>query len=380
MKAVVAIDSFKGSLSSWEAAQAAKEGIKEVYKNAHVDVFSIADGGEGTLEAIMKSLGAKTKEIYVTGPLGQKICAEYGISDNGVAIIEMSKAAGLTLVPKESRNPLYTTTRGVGEMIADAIQNGCRKFVVGIGGSATNDGGVGMLKALGFEFFDKDGKEIPDGGAGLETLAFISKENALPKLCECEFEIACDVTNPLCGSNGCSAVFARQKGADDESIAKMDGWLASFAKLSKEFINRDADDKIPGSGAAGGLGFAFVTYLGAVLKSGIDLVLEKSGIEDYIKNADIIVTGEGRIDSQTVMGKAPAGVAHLAKKYNKTVIAFCGSAAPDAHLCNKSGIDGVFPVVRAPISLDEAMEKTVAYNNLKQTAIQVFNLIKSIKG
>ena len=380
MKAVIAIDSFKGSLSSLDSAQAVKEGIKEVFPDAAVAIFSVADGGEGTLEAIAESLDAKTKTVSVTGPLGDKICAGYGIvPDKGIAVIEMSKASGLTLVPAERRDPLFTTTRGVGEMIADAINDGCRKFVVGIGGSATNDGGVGMLKALGFGFFDKNGSEIADGAKGLENLSFISKEAVLPKLCECEFEIACDVTNPLCGVSGCSAVFARQKGADDKSITQMDGWLKEYARISKT-IYPDADPDIPGSGAAGGMGFAFVAYLGAVLKSGIDLVLEKSGIENEIRDADIVVTGEGRIDSQTVMGKAPEGVARLAKKYGKPVIAFCGSASKDAHICNKHGIDGVFPIIRTPITLDEAMERNTAYENVMVTSRQVFNLIKTLNG
>ncbi len=379
MKIVLAIDSFKGSLSSLDAARAAQEGIKEAIPDAVTECFSVADGGEGTSEALAQSFGADKETVCVTGPLGEKVFADYCFDKKtSTAIMEMSKAAGLPLVPMEKRNPLKTTTYGVGEMIADALSKGCRNFIVGIGGSATNDGGVGMLKALGFEFFDSDGNQIDKCAQGLEKLSKISCQNALPALSECHFEIACDVTNPLCGENGCSAVFAPQKGADPDTVLKMDAWLANYARLSKT-VCPNADPELSGTGAAGGMGFAFVTYLGAELKKGIELVIEKTGIETAIENCDIVVTGEGRIDAQTAMGKAPAGIAKTAKKHGKPVVAFCGTASDDSDLCNLFGIDGIFPVLRKPCLLSEAMAHDVAYNNMKNTAKQVFSLINAIK-
>ncbi len=380
MKVVLAIDSFKGSLSSLDAVHAAKEGIKEAIPSAKVECFAVADGGEGTSSALAQSFGAKKQNVSVTGPLGEKLDAEYYFDDKtSTAIMEMSKAAGLPLVPENKRNPLFTTTYGVGEMIADAMARGCRNFIVGIGGSATNDGGVGMLRALGFEFFDADGNYIENCGKGLEKLSRISCENAIPGLSECHFEIACDVTNPLCGDAGCSAVFAPQKGADEKTVKLMDAWLANYAILSKEVFPH-ADGELSGTGAAGGMGYAFVTYLGGELKKGIDLVIEKTGIEKAISDCDIVVTGEGRIDAQTAMGKAPSGIAKIAKKYGKTVVAFCGSASADSDICNAHGIDCVFPILRAPCTLSEAIDIDHAYNNLRDTAKQVFSLINTIKN
>ncbi len=380
MKVVLAIDSFKGSLSSLDAARAAKEGIMAAIPTAETKCFAVADGGEGTSCALAQSLDAKKQNVSVTGPLGEKIDADYYFDKKtSTAIMEMSKAAGLPLVPEDKRNPLFTTTYGVGEMIADAIAKGCRNFIVGIGGSATNDGGVGMLRALGFDFFDANGNYIENCGRGLEKLSRISCENAMPALSECRFEIACDVTNPLCGDVGCSAVFAPQKGADEKIVKLMDDWLANFAKLSKE-VFPDADSELPGTGAAGGMGFAFVTYLGGELKKGIDLVIEKTGIEKAISDCDIVVTGEGRIDAQTAMGKAPSGIAKIAKEYRKIVVAFCGTASPDADICNAHGIDGIFPILRVPCTLSEAIDPEHAYNNLRDTAKQVFSLINTIKN
>ncbi|MBE6571354.1 MAG: glycerate kinase [Ruminococcaceae bacterium] len=380
MKVVVAIDSFKGSLSSLDAARAAAEGIKGAIPSCVTECFAIADGGEGTSEALARALRAETQTVTVTGPLGEKVFAEYYLDlKTGTAVMEMSKAAGLTLVPEGKRDPLFTTTYGVGEMIKDAVEKGCRSFIIGIGGSATNDGGIGMLSALGFEFFDADGNYVENCGKGLEKLSDISCKNVLPELYECKFEIACDVTNPLCGKNGCSAVFAPQKGADENTVLLMDGWLSAYASLTRE-IFPNADPDFPGTGAAGGMGFAFVTYLDAKLMRGIDLVIEKTGIEKAIENCDIVVTGEGKIDSQTAMGKAPMGIANIAKKHNKPVVAFCGTASSDADICNSFGIDGVFPVLRRPCSLAQAMDKDIAYSNLRDTANQVFSLIKSIKS
>lgn len=379
MKITVAIDSFKGSLSTIQAGEAVKEGIASVYNDAEIEVRPLADGGEGTVDAVVSATGGDMVKIIVSDPLGRPIVATYGIiPDTGTAIIEMSAAAGITLIDATERNPLNTTTFGVGEMIADAIARGCRRFIVGIGGSATNDGGVGMLQALGFEFFDFNGNPIVRRGEGLKDIAGISKNNAIPELDECEFFVACDVKNVLCGTNGCSAIYGPQKGATKEMIKDMDLWLGRYAILTRE-IFPTADAAYPGTGAAGGLGFAFMSYLNATLESGIDLVIRETGLEDYIKNSDIVVTGEGRLDGQSYMGKAPIGVARLAKKYGKPVIAFSGCVTEDAAECNNHGIDAFFPILRTPCTLEEAMDVDNAYGNVVNTATQVFRLVKKFR-
>jgi glycerate kinase len=285
----------------------------------------------------------------------------------------MAAAAGITLIGESERNPLHTTTYGVGEMIRDAIGKGCRNFIMGIGGSATNDGGIGMLQALGFKFTDGTGKDVPFGAQGLKELRTLQTEEVLPELAECRFRVACDVNNPLCGENGCSAVFGPQKGATPEMIEEMDRWLASFAELAREIFPK-ADPSAPGSGAAGGLGFAFRTFTNAVLESGIRIVLEETKLEERIREADLVITGEGRLDAQTVMGKAPVGVAKIAKKYNLPVIAFAGAVTPDAGICNAHGIDAFFPILRRVSTLEEAMEPEAASRNLTDTAEQVMRL------
>ena len=374
VRVLIAMDSFKGSLSSMQAGNAVKEAILLADAQAEVIVHPIADGGEGTVEAVCASVGGELTEVTVTGPLGEPVRAQYGILPGNVAVMEMSAAAGITLIPSESRDPMKTTTFGVGEMIKDAIFCGCRRFIIGIGGSATNDGGVGMLSALGFRFLDKDGKPIPAGAAGLEKLVAISTDNVLPELQDCTFRVACDVTNPLCGENGCSAVYGPQKGADHEMICKMDAFLERYADLAATVSNK-ADKNYPGAGAAGGLGFAFLSFLNAKLESGIQIILDETGAEQYIQEADIVVTGEGRLDGQSVMGKAPIGVAKLAKKYGKKVIAFSGCVAEDASVCNQHGIDAFFPIIPGVMTLEEAMNSENAYRNLKNTAYQVFRLI-----
>jgi len=379
MKAVVAIDSFKGSLSSLEAGNAARNGILKADPEAQVIVRPLADGGEGTVEALTIGMGGNIVTVPVTGPLGGKVEAKYGIlADGTTAVMEMSQAAGITLVPDDEKNPLKATTRGVGEMILDAISKGCRHFIMGIGGSVTNDGGIGMLQALGFGILDKDGEQVAPGAQGLEKLVTITSANVAPELASCSFRIACDVTNPLCGEQGSSAVFGPQKGADPELIRQMDGWLADYAKIAKKNFPK-ADPEYPGTGAAGGLGFAFLTFTNTVLESGIKIVLDETRLEDYIREADIVVTGEGRLDGQTVMGKAPVGVAEIAKRYNKKVVAFAGSVAKDAGACNEHGIDAFFPILRGICTLQEAMDKDTAAQNLAGTAEQVFRLAKAMK-
>ena len=374
MKAVIAIDSLKGSLSSIEAGQAIAEGIKKVDAKAEVVIRPLADGGEGTVEALVCGMNGTLQHVKVTGPLGEPVVCEYGIIDETkTAVIEMSGAAGITLVPDTKKNPLYTTTYGVGEVIRDAIEKGCRRFIVGIGGSATNDGGIGMLQALGYGFLNKDGQQVPFGAIGLKELETITDTYVLPELADCEFKIACDVTNPLCGENGCSAVYGPQKGANPSMIMEMDKWLRYYAALAREKFPK-ADLNEPGTGAAGGLGFAFLTFTNAVLESGIKIVLEETKLESYVKGADVVVTGEGRLDFQTAMGKAPVGVAGLAKKFDIPVLAFAGSVTKDATECNKNGIDAFFPILRGISTLEEAMKPENAKQNLIDTAEQAFRL------
>lgn len=375
MRVVVAIDSFKGSMSSLEAGEAISKGIRNAHMDAEVEIRPLADGGEGTVEALSIGMGGRLINVDVTGPVGRKVNAVYGIVDSSkTAIIEMSQAAGITLVSGNEKNPLYTTTFGVGELIKDAINKGCRHFVVGIGGSATNDCGIGMLQALGYEFLDKEGKQVGFGASGVRDIVSIRDENVIKELSECYFRVACDVNNPLCGNLGCSAIYGPQKGATKEMVADMDGWLKNYSKIVKEKYP-DADCEYPGTGAAGGLGYAFFNFTNSKLESGIKIVLDETKLEEYVKDADIVVTGEGRLDHQTVMGKAPVGVANIAKKYNKKVIAFSGSVTEDAGVCNEHGIDAFFPILRRIVTLEEAMQTDTAKKNLTDTAEQVFRLL-----
>ena len=369
MKIVFAIDSFKGSLGSVEAGNAAAEGARRVFPDAECVVRPLADGGEGTVEALAAGLGGELRKVEVTGPAGKPVVATYGVVGN-VAIMEMAQAAGITLVSGAEKNPFLTTTFGVGEMVRDAIAQGCRRFIVGIGGSATNDAGAGMLQALGFRLVDADGADIPRGGAALARLDRIDRTQAMPELAECTFRIACDVTNPLLGRMGASAVFGPQKGATPDMVERLDAALARFAAVA------GGDPEFPGAGAAGGLGFAFREFLGGELKSGVEIVLEETRLEDAIRDADIVVTGEGRLDAQTVMGKAPIGVARMAKRFGKKVMAFSGCATRDAGTVNGHGIDAFFPVLREVVSLEQALDRANAAANLAATAEQVFRCFR----
>ena len=371
------------SLTSLEAGRAVERGIRKVYKKAQIIIRPLADGGEGTVEALTLGMNGRFEKVKVTDPLGRDVEAVYGVLETSklkpakTAIIEMSAAAGITLLAENERNPLKTTSYGVGEIIKDAISKGCRHFIVGIGGSATNDGGIGMLQALGFGILDKEGQQVLLGAKGLSEIKTIRDESVLSELKDCTFRIACDVGNPLCGKQGASAVYGPQKGATPDMVIQMDKWLAHYAALSKEKYP-NADMKRAGTGAAGGLGFAFLTYTNAVLESGIKIVLEETGLEKHIKDADIVITGEGRLDAQTVMGKAPIGVADIAKKYGKKVIAFAGCVTEDATACNEHGIDAFFPILREVVSLSEAMNKENAEKNMTALAEQAFRLIKCI--
>lgn len=379
MKIVVAIDSFKGSLSSRAAAAAIREGAITAYPDAEVYTSPLADGGEGTAEAVTEALGGKKVLATVTGPLGKPVTAAYGyVAESKTAVMEMAAAAGITLVSSAERDPLRATTYGVGEMIHHALDKGARRFIMGIGGSATNDGGAGMLSALGFSLLDEEGAPIPMGAAGLARLHTVSTEGAHPALREATFLIACDVENPLCGPTGASAVYGPQKGADTETVARLDGLLTAFAEKTCAILPH-ADPNLPGSGAAGGLGFALRSYLNATLRSGVELVLEATRLEEAIRDADLVITGEGRLDGQSVMGKAPIGVAKLAKRFCKPVVAFCGCVGNGATACNDHGIDAYFPILQAPCTLAEAMDELRAYRALRATAEQAVRLF-AIRG
>lgn len=340
MKVVVAIDSLKGSLSSVDAGNAIKEGVLKSCPDAEVVVKPLADGGEGTIEALVEGMKGTEYKIEVHGPLDKKVTASYGIIEEGekTAIIEMAQSAGITLVSKQERNPLYTTTYGVGEIIKDAIHRGCRNFIVGIGGSATNDAGIGMMQALGYKFYDADGNLLGLGGQILDKIHRIDDTKALKEISECSFKVACDVNNPLYGKNGASYIYGPQKGATEEIVKILDDGLINLSKVVNNTYG-ESYENTPGAGAAGGLGYGFLTFLNAKLESGIDIILKEINLEEDIKDADIVVTGEGRLDAQTIRGKAPIGVAKLAKKYSKKVIGLGGSMTKDAYDANEYGID-----------------------------------------
>lgn len=375
MKVLIAIDSFKGSLTSLEAGRAAERGILRAMPDADVTVKPLADGGEGTAEALITGMGGRTQSVTVHDPLGREITAEYGILPDGTAVMEMAAAAGLTLLGEDERDIMSASTCGVGEMIADAVSRGCRDFIIGIGGSATNDGGAGCLQALGFGLFDGNGAPISRGAMGLADLAEITADSALHELRDCRFRVACDVKNPLFGEKGCSRVFAPQKGAAEEDIPLMDGWLGHYAETMKRTFPQ-ADPNCEGAGAAGGMGFALMFALGAELRSGAELVMEAVAMEQAVQQADIVVTGEGCLDGQTAMGKAPAVLAALAKKYGKPVLAFGGAVGRGAELLREKGIDACFSIQTRPCTLAEAMDSRTAAENLSKTAEQVFCTVK----
>lgn len=412
MKILIAIDSFKGSLSSKEAGEAIKSGILRVVPDADVVISPLADGGEGTVETLVDALGGSLETVRVKGPLFQEVKAHYGIlsesekfqaeiksdthretltkiyskthsdtypktkfspKDGKLAVMEMSQASGITLVSPEERNPLKTGSYGVGEMILDAYHKGCRRFLIGIGGSATNDGGIGMLSALGFRFTKENGEEILPIGEGLKDLAGIENASVPEGLLQCSFQIACDVENPLYGENGSSLIFGFQKGGNKEMLSQMDLWMKHYSELVKEY-NPAANPEAPGSGAAGGLGFAFHSFLQGELKSGVSLILEETKLSEKMQGADLVITGEGRLDEQSAMGKAPIGVAKLAKEQGIPVIAFAGAVTEGAKACNQVGIDAYFPILRGISTLEEAMEKENARRNLEDTVEQVIRL------
>ncbi len=378
MKVVVAIDSLKGSMTSMEAGRAIREGILNVLPDTEVIVKPLADGGEGTTEALVEGLGGELVETEVHGPLETPVKAVYGvIKETGTAIMEMAAAAGIILVGKDKR-PLDATTYGVGEMIRDAVRRGCREFIIGIGGSATNDGGIGMLTALGYEFLDARGAAVGIGAGALGEVASIRTGRVLPELKGCRFRIACDVTNPLCGVNGATYIYGPQKGVTEDLRDSLDEAMDSYAQVIRDCLGTDHRES-EGAGAAGGLGFAFLSCLNADLQPGIGLVMDAVDMEKTMEGADLVFTGEGRLDGQTAMGKAPVGIAKLAKKHGAKVVALAGAVIEGAEKCNENGIDAFFPILRRIVTLDEAMDPKTAKENMIRTAKQVIRLVSAFR-
>lgn len=376
MKVVVAVDSFKGSLSSSELADSIGRGVRRVYPEAVVEKIPVADGGEGTVEALVESSGGHYRSLTVKGPLWEPVVARYGISGDGTtAIIEMAAASGLPLVPVEKRNPELTTTYGTGELILDALGAGCRRFIIGIGGSATNDCGMGMMQALGMKFLDREGLELEGCGENLIRTETIDDASLAAGLMEAEFHIACDVENPLYGENGAAFVYSRQKGADDSMVIRLDEGLKHFSAIVGD-KNGFPMNELPGAGAAGGLGGAFAAFLSGNLEPGIKLVLEGTGLGEKMSGADFVITGEGRIDYQTVMGKTPVGVARLASERGIPVIAIAGSVSDDGYVVHEHEIDSLFSVMNYPIALDDALvpERTAFF--VEKNMEEVFRLVK----
>lgn len=377
-KIVVAPDSFKGSLSSSEVVDICCEAIRDVFQDAEIVGLPIADGGEGTVEVLTDSFGGDRVETEVENPVGKKIVARYLLSSDGrEAVMEMAQASGLCLLSPEERDPLLASTYGVGEMIMDAVDRGCRKIFMGIGGSATNDGGMGMLRALGFRFFDKDGKELQGRGMDLEKVVRIDSSDINRGIRGVEFVVACDVDNPLVGERGASFVFAPQKGADHSMVLRLDRGMRNFAEVIKRELGMDVGS-MPGAGAAGGLGGAFAAFLGGRLRSGIDMVLDAVGFDEKVKGADLILTGEGSIDRQSLMGKVLSGVLKRAKNQNVPLVAVSGQVK-DSEELNMAGFAAVFPIENGPVSLETAMSKPYASTNLKRTIRQILLLLKNTK-
>lgn len=376
-KIILAFDSFKGSLSSEQTARCASSAIARVFPRCEVIATVVADGGEGTTEAIIRALGGQRRTVQVHDPLMRPIEASYGVVDNGrTAVLEMAAAAGLTLVEPGERNPWITSTFGVGEMIARALQEGCRHFLIGIGGSATNDAGCGLMRALGFRFLDADGLELDGTGASLERIAAIDDRNVMKELREAEFTVACDVDNPLYGPQGAARIFARQKGADPQMIERLDAGLRNFAAAVERHTGLDFA-QTPGTGAAGGLGGGLLALLHARLCPGIEMLLEAMHFDRLIAGADLILTGEGRIDHQTLHGKVPCGVLQAGRRQQIPVIAL-GGAVENPRDLTDNGFAAVFPIVPGPVTLEEAMREECAARNLENTVEQILRTLKYV--
>lgn len=376
MNVLIAMDAFKGCTSSHELSDALKKGILAVFPDATTSAYEIADGGEGTLEAMVANRGGKILTCKVHDPLMQSIDAPYAILDDGLTcVIEMARASGLPLVPKDKRNPLKTTTFGVGELIADAIHRGCRHFIVGIGGSATHDAGAGMLQALGFSFLDKDHREVERGGGALGEIVRIDASGALGALAQCTFTIACDVDNPMYGERGAAQIYARQKGASEEAVLVLDANVKHFATLIEKTLGKEVAH-IEGSGAAGALGGGFLAFLNATLCSGIDIILDAIDFDARLQTADFVITGEGKVDAQSLMGKVISGISKRCAKARVPLIVLAGSVEEDASKAHENGVSALFSILQTPMSLEEAMEKEATLRRVTQSAEEIFRLIK----
>ncbi|WP_163446311.1 MULTISPECIES: glycerate kinase [Kluyvera] len=374
MKIVIAPDSYKESLSALEVASAIEAGFREIYPDAEYIKLPVADGGEGTVEAMVAATQGRMVEVAVTGPLGEPVQGFYGISgDESCAFIEMAAASGLELLPPAARNPLKTTSWGTGELIRHALDLGVTRMIIGIGGSATNDGGAGMVQALGAQLLTADGQPIAPGGAGLSTLATIDISGLDPRLAQCRIDVACDVTNPLVGDEGASAVFGPQKGATPEMVVQLDRALAHYAGQIAQDLDLDVLT-LEGGGAAGGMGAALYAFCGAHLRPGIDIVTDALHLDALVADADLVITGEGRIDSQTIHGKVPVGVARVAKRYQIPVIGIAGSLTADVGVVHQHGLDAVFSVLHRICSLDEALAEAGA--NVRMAARNIAATIK----
>jgi len=371
MKIVIAPDSFKESLSALQVAAAIEAGMREVWPDAEYVKVPVADGGEGTVQALIDATGGRLVELRVTGPLGEPVEAFYGLVGDGadkLAVIEMAAASGLESVPPARRDPLVTTTRGTGELILHALNAGARRFVLGVGGSATNDGGAGMLQALGVHLFNAQGGEIGPGGGALAALARVDASALDARVRDSDFQVASDVANPLVGPNGASAIFGPQKGATPEVVARLDASLRRYADVLRRELGHDISD-LPGAGAGGGIAAAMIVFLKGRLRPGVEIVTEAVGLDAAVRGADLVVTGEGRIDGQTVQGKTPMGVARVAARHGVPVIAIAGSLAADAGAMHAHGIEAVFAAVARPCSIADAL--TTAEDNLKRAARNV---------
>lgn len=374
MRIVVAPDSFKGSLSAVAVAKAIEEGVLAVFPAAEVKKVPIADGGEGTVEALVLATGGRVVEENVTGPLGDKVTACWGLLGDGeTAVIEMAAASGLTLVPKDKRDPRITTTYGTGELVKAALDRGIRKLIIGIGGSATNDGGTGLARALGVRFLDAAGNELPAGGAALASLARIDLAGLDPRLKDTKIMVACDVDNPLCGPRGASAVYGPQKGATPDMVAELDAALAKYAEVARAATGRDVATH-PGAGAAGGLGVGLMYFTGATLRPGVEIVLEATGFAALVREADLVITGEGNTDFQTAHGKAPVGVAKVAKLFGVPTVCLSGGLGKGADDVLAQGIDGLMSIVPHPMALEECMASAAGL--ISAAAARLCRLVK----
>jgi glycerate 2-kinase len=377
MKIIIAPDSYKESLTALKVADAIERGFKRILPDANYIKIPMADGGEGTVQSLVDATGGKVIHKTVTGPLGEPVEAFFGMLGTGkTAVIEMAAASGIHLVPPEKRNPLITTTKGTGELILAALDYEVNHIIIGVGGSATNDGGSGMAKALGARFLDKSGIEICDGGGALGELATIDLSKLDTRLASIKIEVACDVDNPLTGENGATAIFGPQKGATKEMVTLLDKNMSHYARIIERDLNRKIND-VPGAGAAGGLGAGLLAFLPSELKRGVDIVNSATRLSNLVQNADLVITGEGKIDHQTIFGKTPIGVAKIAKKFGVPVIAIAGNVSLDSDVVFQHGIDALFSIVPGVISLDDAFKNAEQY--LEKTAANIATVWKMKK-